>query len=271
MRLNKALSALVLPLALNAATSARLQDQSIALEMDRAFADARVSYLLLDASDARIIAERWFDPETPVPVGSLLKPFAAMAYGDTHRQQFPRLMCKGATGQCWRPRGHGALDLPHAIAYSCNAYFLALAKDIDPSAIAAIAQRFGLAKPTPAADASAYIGIGAAWRVAPQALARAYCELSTRATDSELRSILTGMALSATSGTGRGVGSGAYAKTGTAPCIHSPKQPGDGYAIALWPIESPRYALLVSVDGAPGAQAASVCGRMRALIGTQPR
>jgi len=271
MRLGKALPVWLLPLALNAATSARLQDQSIALEIDRAFADARVSYLLLDAADARIIAARWVDPETPVPVGSLLKPFAAMAYGETHGQQFPRLLCKGAAGQCWLPRGHGALDLPHAIAYSCNAYFLVLARDIDPSAIAAIAQRFGFAKPTPAADASAYIGIGAGWPVAPQALARAYCELSARATDPELRPILTGMALSAKSGTGRGVGSGAYAKTGTAPCIHSPRQPGDGYAIALWPIESPRYALLVSVDGAPGAQAANVCGRMRSLIGTQPR
>ncbi|MGH8629855.1 MAG: hypothetical protein ACREU7_03690, partial [Burkholderiales bacterium] len=58
----------------------------------------------------------------------------------------------------------------------------------------------------------------------------------------------------------------ALVKTGTASCSHLGRAPGDGYAVAIYPAQAPRFALLVSVHGAPGSHAAAVAGRMlRAL------
>jgi hypothetical protein len=79
-------------------------------------------------------------------------------------------------------------------------------------------------------------------------------------------------------------GSRLFAKTGTAPCVHgSPRtvahpfaEPssaslaasgGDGYALLIYPSESPRFTLLVQVHGVPGRLAAGQAGRLlRALL-----
>lgn len=51
-----------------------------------------------------------------------------------------RFVCRGSAwfpdGErlCWYPPGHGDLDLVHAIAYSCNLYFLSLADTVSPEA-----------------------------------------------------------------------------------------------------------------------------------------
>ncbi len=238
---------------------ASLPEQSAVLALDRAFPDPRISYLLLYASNGRMIGSRWDHPENPAPVGSLVKPFTALAYRRTHDFRFPSFVCRGEASQCWLPKGHGSVEITRAIAHSCNAYFLELARDVSPEALAAVAQGFGLNAPDPRATPTALIGLGETWPIAPISIARAYCEL----VKSGPRELLAGMALSARLGTGRGVGAGAYAKTGTAPCIHESREMGDGYVIALYPSEAPRYALLVRVHGVPGAQAAVTCGRMR--------
>ena len=59
---------------------------------------------------------------------------------------------------------------------------------------------------------------------------------------------------------------GALAKTGTVPCIHRQKAPGDGLAMVMVPADHPRLALLVRVHGKPGAEAAAIAGRMIAAI-----
>ncbi len=38
----------------------------------------------------------------------------------------------GTPYRCWYPPGHGALDLVHAIAFSCNLYFLSLGDRLEP-------------------------------------------------------------------------------------------------------------------------------------------
>jgi hypothetical protein len=129
-----------------------------------------------------------------------------------------------------------------------------------------VVQRFGLSAPDAGFDAPALIGLGTGWRVSPFAIARAYSELIARSFDPGVRELLAGMALSAQSGTGRGVGRGAYVKTGTAPCIHESKERGDGYVIALFPTDAPRFNLLVRVHGVSGARAALVCGKMRRYV-----
>jgi hypothetical protein len=242
-----------------------LQEQSAALALEHAFPDAATSYLLLNAMSGRVISARWPDPENPVPVGSLVKPFTAFAYGETHDFRFPAAICLGGESQCWLPSGHGRMEITSAIAHSCNAYFFGLAEAIAPQELTTLTRRFGLPAPDPASGPSTLIGLGGGWRMAPLTVARAYCELAAGSAEPGITALLAGMALSARSGTGRGVGPGAYAKTGTAPCIHGPSG-GDGYTVALFPLDTPRYELLVRVHGVPGSHAAQVCGRMRTLV-----
>jgi cell division protein FtsI/penicillin-binding protein 2 len=159
------------------------------------------------------------------------------------------------------------MDISAAIAHSCNAYFLELAGEVKPEALAAVTQRFGLSAPPPGYDAAALIGLRGNWRVSPFAIARAYSELAARSFEPGVQQMLAGMALSARLGTGRGAGPGAYVKTGTAPCTHLSKGAGDGWVIALYPTVAPRFILLLGVHGVPGAQAAFVCGKMRRALG----
>ncbi|MGI8412944.1 MAG: hypothetical protein ACR2QA_10780 [Solirubrobacteraceae bacterium] len=227
-----------------------LPDDSTALVLERDFARPDLSYLLMDVRSRRIIASRGLGPEEPIPVGSLVKPFVAYAY----RGALPAVVCHG----CWKPGGHGRLTLPLALAQSCNIYFLELARNVDPLKLTEV----GLTAPD-VSTPEAWIGLGDRWRIAPRALINAYCELLIRAP----REILQGMRLSAKSGTARAIGCDAYTKTGTAPCRHQKKTPGDGYAMALYPAPNPRWAMLTGLDSAPGAHAAKVCGEMLRRIG----
>ncbi len=246
--------------------AASLPEQSAGIALDRAFPDPGVSYLLTDRASSRQICSRWTHPMDPAPVGSLVKPFTALAYGETNGFRFPVTTCLGKAGHCWLPQGHGRMEIGTAIAHSCNAYFLELALDVKPEALRTVLERFGLNAPETGASAATLIGLGASWQVSPFAIARAYSELTARSIDPGVREILSGMAMSAQLGTGRGAGPGAYVKTGTAPCIHQSKEAGDGYVIALYPIDAPRFNLLVRVHGVPGAKAAWVCGKMRRYV-----
>jgi cell division protein FtsI/penicillin-binding protein 2 len=249
------------------AAAASLPEQTAALVLERGFPGSEVSYLLLDAASGRVICSRWEHPEIAVPVGSLVKPFTALAYGETHAFRFPVYNCLGDASHCWLPRGHGRMDISGAIAHSCNAYFLELARGVDAEALRAVVRRFGFSPPGAASTPAALIGVGETWGIAPLAIARAYGELVARAVEPGIAEVRAGLAMSARLGTGRGVGGGAYVKTGTAHCIHESREAGDGYAIALYPADAPRFNLLVRVHGVPGAKAAVVCGRMRAALG----
>ncbi len=246
----------VLSLAAAPLGAASLSEQSAGIALDHAFSDPGLSYLLTDCATTREICSRWTHPMDPVPVGSLVKPFTALAYGETSGFRYPAFSCSGA--RCWLAQGHGRMEIGSAIAHSCNAYFLELARAVTPQALKSVLQRFGLNAPDPASKTATLIGLGTAWRNSPFAVARAYSELIARAVDPGVRELLAGMALSAQSGTGRGAGVGAYVKTGTAG--------QDGYVIALYPTDAPRFNLLVRVHGVPGAQAAWVCGKMRRYV-----
>ncbi len=98
-------------------------------------------------------------------------------------------------------------------------------------------------------------------------MARAYLELYRRRDQPGVREILAGMLRSAQHGTGAAVGralkhSEAFVKTGTAPCTHAVRAPGDGFVVALVPAQAPEIVLMVRVHGVPGAKAAETVGRM---------
>jgi cell division protein FtsI/penicillin-binding protein 2 len=213
-----------------------------------------VNYVAIDLRSQEVIAREWPDADVAIPVGSLVKPFTALAYsGD-----FPEFVCHGSSSQCWLARGHGKIRFREALADSCNAYFLNLARGVDAETLAVAAAKFGI--PAPTSDtAEARIGLGTAWKISPLALVRAYGELAARQREPRVAEILAGLKMAAESGTAKALGRGVYAKTGTA---RSLGHAGDGFTMVLDPAEAPRFALLVRVHGVPGAEAAKTAARI---------
>jgi hypothetical protein len=244
-----------------------LFSQSAVLVLEREFSSTDISYLLLDARSGTLLSSRWDDPAKPIPLGSLVKPFTALAYAETHENQFPSHVCRGEASGCWQVRPHGKLNLVSAISVSCNSYFRALAEDLTGEQLIPVANRFGLDPPDPTLSGPGLMGLGDRWPVAPLKMARAYLELYHRRDQPVVREILAGMEQSARNGTGKGVGdalnhAGALVKTGTAPCTHPHPAPGDGFVIAMVPANQPELLLLVRVHSVPGATASITAGRM---------
>ena len=241
--------------------------QSAGQILSRDFPSGAISFLLLDAPTGRVLASRWDDPEAPIPLGSLVKPFTALAYGEHHAFRYPAHTCRGTATGCWLPRGHGNVDLPSAIAYSCNSYFRVLTAKMTAAEVSPTALRFGLEPPAPGTAGPALAGLGNRWLISPLNMARAYLELVRRRDQPGVREVLAGMAQSAKQGTGAEVDRAlpypnALVKTGTAPCTHSKRAPGDGFTIVMAPSGDPQILLMVRVHGAPGAQAAKIAGQM---------
>lgn len=246
--------------------------QSAAEVLGHNFTDPNLSYLLLDAKSGRVLAARWNDPNTPIPLGSLVKPFTALAYGEQYGFNYPSHICRGTASGCWRPRGHGPVNLTTAIAYSCNSYFAMLAARLTAQQVAQTATHFGIEAPNNSASGTSLAGIGNQWLISPTRMSRAYLELLRRRDQPGAHEIIEGMALSGREGTGAAVDralplSRALVKTGTAPCTHAKRAPGDGFALILWPADEPRILLLVRLHGVPGAQAAKTAGEILRRLG----
>ena len=241
--------------------------QSATEALARDFPSRDISFLLLDAHTGRVLASRWDDPDAPIPMGSLLKPFAALAYGEQHDFRYPSHTCRGTSTGCWLPRGHGHVDLTTAIAQSCNAYFRLLTTNLTAADVTSTATRFGLDRPGPETSGLELAGLGTRWRTSPLRVAHAYVELVRQSQRPGVTQILNGMALSAQRGTGAEVHRAfpfplVLVKTGTAACTHSRHAAGDGFTVVLTPADDPQILLLIRVHGVPGAQAAKTAGQM---------
>ena len=258
---------LVLALCSFPGRGASLYEQSVQKAVNQRFRSPDISYLLMDAQTKNIIAFRWPDSSRPVPPGSLLKPFVALAYSEGHDFKYPVFDCRGSIDGCWYPPGHGRIGITQAIEYSCNAYFLKLAQRVSPRNMRAVAEQLGISATPGTFRPAALIGLGGLWRITPRQLATAYLNLVAQADGPGEPPLIRGMALSAEAGTTKAVdralgGRAALAKSGTAPCIHSRHAPGDGYVMVLYPAESPKLLLLVCVHGVPGAKAAATAGQI---------
>jgi len=244
-----------------------LFSQSAAEILQRQYGKSETSYLLLDAGSGALLATHWENPNNPIPMGSLVKPFTALAYAEAHDFRFPKYVCKGKANGCWQDRPHGELNLTSAISLSCNAYFLRLAEGVPTERLVSIADSFDLDAPKKDATAANLMGLGDEWKIAPLRMARAYLELVRRKDAPGVAPIVEGMRQSALRGTGAAVGrqlkhSAALAKTGTAPCTHSSWAPADGFALALVPAQKPEILLLIRMHSVTGAKAAETAGHM---------
>jgi cell division protein FtsI/penicillin-binding protein 2 len=255
------------PATLQGPSGSSLFAQSASEALDRDFPSPDISFLLMDARTGRLLVSRWDDADAPIPMGSLLKPFAALAYGEQHDFRYPSHTCRGTSSGCWLPHGHGDVDLSAAISGSCNSYFRMLTTDLAAGDVDTTAHRFGLEGPDHDAVGAELVGLGTRWRTSPLRVAHAYLELIHQRSRPGVNKILEGMALSAQNGTGAAVHRAlpfpnALAKTGTAVCTHQRHAPGDGFTIVLTPADNPQILLLVRVHGVPGAQAANIAGQM---------
>jgi len=247
-----------------------LFDLAAKADLERSFPDSNLSYLLIDGS-GKVMAQRWADAEAISP-GSLVKPFLAIAYGEQHGGEFPKVRCLGTASHCWLPKGHGTLGLEEAITQSCNSYFLELATELDRKRATSSFEQYGLTGPAAEANEESLVGLGTGWKESPLSLARAYLQLAKEQQTSTQRRIARGMRDSAARGTARGVdaalgANAALAKTGTAACSHRPPGAADGFTIALYPAEQPRLILLVRVHGVTGAESAKIAGAMLRSLG----
>jgi cell division protein FtsI/penicillin-binding protein 2 len=246
---------------------ASLFSQSAVEILRRDFAKSETSYLLLDAKTGAVLASRWDNSEKAIPMGSLVKPFTALAYAQGHDFRYPAYECKGKSNGCWQPRPHGKLDITAAVSVSCNAYFRHLAEGVTLEQLRPVALAFGLEFPDAGSTSATLIGLGDQWRSSPMHMAQAYLELDRRKNQPGVSPILEGMRQSAQSGTGAAVDrqlkrARALVKTGTAPCTHSPWAPADGFALALVPEAQPEILLFVRIHGVAGAKAAETAGQM---------
>lgn len=263
-------AAISLP-SLASAQSETLFAQSASAVLQSRFSRPELSWILLDRT-GDVLTQQWDAPNEPIPPGSLVKPFVAVAYAEQHDGRFPHVRCMGTPSLCWLPRGHGDLDLEHAIADSCNAYFLTLAANLNREIAIRKLHVFGLAGPSPDGNATALIGLSTAWRETPLALSRAYLALLDYPGSAVRMRVLRGMAGAASYGTAEAVDAAlgqnaALAKTGTASCTHAHRAQADGFAVVLMPADQPRYLLLVRMHGATGARAAAEAAKMLRAIG----
>jgi cell division protein FtsI/penicillin-binding protein 2 len=255
----------------NTAARNSLFTQSAAQILQREFTDRDVSFLLIDVQTGVVLASRWDNADQPIPLGSLVKPFIALAYGEEHQFRYPIHVCRGEADGCWLPHGHGEIGITAAIADSCNSYFRMLTAGMTSADIIPATTRLGLDPPAQELSGPDLIGVGNHWLISPLHMARAYLELNRRRDQSGAREVMSGMAQSARQGTGAEVDralkhTSALVKTGTAACTHHDHAPGDGFVVALVPAEQPELLLMVRVHGVPGARAALTAGRMLSRI-----
>lgn len=244
-----------------------LFSQSAIRILDSEFQDPGISYLLFDARTQVLLSSRWEDAARTIALGSLVKPFTALAYGEAHAFAYPTHVCKGEASGCWQIHQHGEVDIVSAMAVSCNSYFRALAANLNGEQMLGIANAFGLDAPDPELAGDSLMGLGEQWRISPLHMARAYLELYRRRDQPGVRELLNGLAQSARRGTGAAIGRAlqpteALVKTGTAPCTHIHPAPADGFVVALVPANQPEILLMIRVHGVAGARAAITAGRM---------
>ena len=229
-----------------------------------------VDYVITDFTTGEVVGEHWREPKIASPA-SLLKPFTALAYGRKNGLAFPELHCTGET--CWLPGGHGRVGIVEAIAQSCNSYFRQLATSVSPAEVGFQAARLGLRAPPPSSTSESLWGLRADWRVTPHELLRAYMELVQRRSEPEGFVVLQGMRSAAREGTAVALATrlpqDAYAKTGTAECTHRLNEDGDGFAIAVYPADAPRYAVIARIHGRTGRVAAEAAGALLHALTTR--
>jgi cell division protein FtsI/penicillin-binding protein 2 len=221
----------------------------------------QLRYLALESPSGKRIEVWPGQDREAASFGSLLKPFLVVAYGRTH-ESYPTVECRGVASGCWSQEGHGRQTLVPALANSCNPYFLALGGAVDRAALRSMCLEYGIAEPPAGATEVDFIGLGAGWPQTPAAVLEGFHRLVQTRSNRSVKLALDGMRLCAQRGTAKEAHLDCFAKTGTAPCRHHPAAEGDGYAVLIYPVDTPRIVLLAMKHGTTGAHTAALAGEL---------
>jgi cell division protein FtsI/penicillin-binding protein 2 len=213
----------------------------------------------IDFKTGRVLSASGADLGRRVHPGSTVKPLTAIALieagASDARECTGDLRVARRRLTCSHPPVTGPIDLPVAIAYSCNQFFAGNALRVDPPALAANLRRFELEVQMPASpEQRALLAIGE-WGVLATAveLANAYRRLASI----RHKSIVEGMQAASEYGTARlaaPAGVRVAGKTGTSPV---PGRLGTLALFAGWaPVEAPRVVVAVMLAGRGGVDAA---------------
>jgi hypothetical protein len=221
-------------------------------------ASSSLRYLVLDIP-ARQLSAHWPDSRSLVSFGSLLKPFLLLAFAKTHAR-FPEVICHGTASGCWFAKGHGKQTVVPALANSCNTYFLTLAVGIDRAALANVCLEYQLSPPAAESTPTSWVGLNEGWPQSAEPVLNAFRRLVQNRSNPTAGLALSGMELCARKGTAKAAALHCFAKTGTAPCSHTPPAEGDGFAVLIYPTDAPRLVLLAEQHGTTGAHTAGFSG-----------
>ncbi len=214
--------------------------------------------------------------EARLPVGSLQKPFLVRAWARSHaRVPTPTFTCTRTSG-CWRPSGHGTLDLRGAIRESCNTFFKLLANETSAEALQASFRDAGFEWKGEMTDGEA-IGLSgpAEAKIAPEQLLASYVDLSRTPwpeRDDVRKELISGLKDSAQDGTASGLRLwGFMAKTGTVPALDGAPLKTSGLAMVL---DEAGFAFLGLLRKGTGREAAiragAEIGKLRPGLMTRP-
>lgn len=228
-------------------------------------------------------------------VGSLAKPLVAYALISSGRSAGEVFYCRASspdeqsTKTCWYKPGHGNLTFVQALSQSCNAWFRQWLHNTDDSQVIAFFNRLGMfeiAESTPCVKvALALCGLDGDLKIPSLSCAAGFAALfnggvvfnvqrgergvslhpvgSIEIDAEAAKLVAAGMLECSASGTGSAFGEilgpgSALVKTGTA-YAETSEESGelltDGWCIALYPANVPRYLVLVRLPGGSGAKA----------------
>jgi len=255
--------------------------------------DSRI--LIVDIASGRLLASHRLDEaaRTLAAPGSTLKPLALYALARAGRWNPARrvacdrqLVVAGHSLACTHPPAP-PFDAQEALTWSCNSYFAAVARSLQPGELGRLLRPTGLLGLTglagkesqegvaefrepnsPDSEQLALLGVDGV-RVTPLELAASYrwlaLELAAHSDSDAAHVVRAGLEDSASFGMAGQASLGGVAvlgKTGTAESDSSPRT--HGWFVGLAPAENPRVVVAVFLPAGRGADAAHVAGDLLA-------
>jgi cell division protein FtsI/penicillin-binding protein 2 len=181
----------------------------------------------------------------------------------------------GKRRHCWTHRGHGELDLARALGLSCNLYFEKLSLRLGYPALRAALIQAGFAAASTLPEqpkgldlALLAIGDEPSFAVTPDEAWKFWQSLTQRLDRPELSVLRQGLRRAVSQGTARQVSASSLeilGKTGTGDSM-AKTYPTNGWFLGAYPVEQPRWLLLVFLKEAHGfAEAASLAEKIYRL------
>jgi len=204
------------------------------------------------------------------PPGSLMKLITAQAA--VKKRESLDYTCAGHDEiggkrvACWTYKGHGKVDLPKALALSCNLYFMKLVMGLGWESLASILAIYDLSPPSPLRERAGVrggldddlsrlaIGDSPSLQVTPLQMIQLWNQYMNFLQDPRASGIRQGLLRAVTEGTASRAGVSGLeimGKTGTSDSLRTSFKT-DGWFLGATPSDSPRFLLLVFLREAHG-------------------